>query len=136
MLLVETYLSPSPLEGLGVFASQFIPKGQKLWALDPAVDILLSPLQVAERPDVYQGFIRRYAYFDRTLGAYLLDGDHARFLNHSDTPNLDFSAPDGSGVAVRDIRQGEEILCDYRQFMDEFMLLPACSNGMAESIPA
>ena len=26
MLLVETYLSPSPLEGLGVFASQFIPK--------------------------------------------------------------------------------------------------------------
>lgn len=136
MLLVETYLSPSPLEGLGVFASQFIPKGQKLWQLDPAVDILLSPLQVAERPEVYQGFIRRYAYFDRTLGAYLLDGDHARFLNHCDTPNLDFSAADGSGVAARDIQVDEEILCDYRQFMEDVVLLPARSNGLAAHLPA
>ena len=136
MLLVETYLSPSPLEGLGVFASHFIAKGQKLWELDPTVDILLSPLQIAERPEVYQGFIRRYAYFDRSLGAYLLDGDHARFLNHSDTPNLDFSAIDGSGVATRDIQEGEEILCDYRQFMEDFMLLPARSNGSAVQLSA
>ncbi len=136
MLLVETYLSPSPLEGLGVFASQFIAKGQKLWMLDPTVDILLSPLQIAERPDVYQGFIRRYAYFDRTLGAYLLDGDHARFLNHSDTPKLAFSAADGRGVAARDIEAGEEILCDYRQFMEDFMLLPARSNGSAVHMQA
>lgn len=131
MFLVETYLSPSPLEGLGVYASHATSKGQVLWVLDPAVDILLSPAQIADRPEVYQGFIRRYAYFDRTLGAYLLDGDHARFLNHCATPNLDFSGPDGSGFAVRDIQAGEEILCDYSQFMDEFVLLPARANGIA-----
>ncbi|WP_203293145.1 SET domain-containing protein [Maricaulis parjimensis] len=136
MFLVETYLSPSPLEGLGVYAAQFIPKGQLLWVLDRDVDILLSPAQIAERPDVYKGFIRRYAYFDRTLGAYLLDGDHARFLNHADDPNLDFSAVDGSGCAARDIQADEEILCDYRQFMEDVVLLPARSNAFGVQLPA
>lgn len=124
MLLVETYLAPSPLEGLGVFAARRIRKGRLVWALDPATDLLLSEAQLAERPAVYRRYMQRYAYFDRGLNAYLLDGDHARFLNHSAEPNLDFSAPDGSGVAVRDIRPGEEILCDYGQFMEDVVLLP------------
>ena len=124
MLLVETYLQPSPLEGLGVFAVKRIRKGTLMWTLDPATDLVLTEAQLAERPPVYRSYIQRYAYFDRSLNGYLLDGDHARFLNHSSTPNLDFSAADGSGVAVRDIAQGEEILCDYSQFMENVVLLP------------
>jgi uncharacterized protein len=134
MFLVDTYLSPSPLEGLGVYASQFIPAGQLIWVLDPAVDLVLSPAQIAERPAVYQRFIQRYAYFDTSLGAYLLDGDHARFLNHSGVPNLDFSAHDGSGYAARDIQPGEEILCDYSQFMQDVVLLPP--RAISEPHPA
>ena len=125
MLLVETCLQPSPLEGLGVFATSDIPRGTLIWVLDPAVDLIITEVQLAERPPVYRNYMQRYAYFDRGLNAYLLDGDHARFLNHSSEPNLDFSAADGSGVAVRDIRPGEEILCDYGQFMESVVLLPA-----------
>ncbi len=123
MLLVETYLAPSPLEGLGVFASEFIPAGTLVWVLDPDVDIILTEAQLSERPPVYRQYMQRYAYFDRSLGAYLLDGDHARFLNHCGEPNLDFRA-DGNGEARRDIQPGEEILCDYSQFMAEVVLLP------------
>lgn len=124
MLLVETYLQPSPLEGLGVFAAERIRKGALVWTLDPATDLILTEAQLAERPPVYHGYIKRYAYFDRGLNAYLLDGDHARFLNHSGEPNLDFATPDGSGIALRDIAPGEEILCDYGQFMQDVVLLP------------
>ncbi|WP_300541491.1 SET domain-containing protein [Maricaulis sp.] len=129
MLLVETYLMPSPVEGLGVFAAEFISRGTLVWILDPAVDLILTEAQIADRPQVYRQYIQRYAYFDRSLNAYLLDGDHARFLNHSSDPNLDFSAGDGSGVAVRDIQPGEEIFCDYSQFMEDVVLLPARRNG-------
>ena len=124
MLLVETYLQPSPLEGLGVFAAERIREGTLLWTLDPATDLVLSAAQLAERPPVYRRYIERYAYFDRGLNAYLLDGDHARFLNHSAEPNLGFATPDGSGIALRDIAPGEEILCDYSQFMQDVVLLP------------
>ncbi|WP_339335140.1 SET domain-containing protein [uncultured Maricaulis sp.] len=123
MLLVDTYLAPSPLEGLGVFASEFIPAGTLVWVLDPAVDLILTEAQLVERPQVYRQYMQRYAYFDRGLNGYLLDGDHARFLNHSGEPNLDFRA-DGNGEARRDIHPGEEILCDYSQFMEDVVLLP------------
>lgn len=136
MLLVETYLAPSQLEGLGVFAANFIPKGQLLWVLDPAVDLILTEAQLAERPQVYRQYMQRYAYFDPSLDAYLLDGDHARFLNHSTEPNLDFGSGDGNGVAVRDIQPGEEILCDYSQFMTDVVLLPGRVNGMAMHMSA
>jgi SET domain-containing protein len=136
MLLVETYLQPSPLEGLGVFAGKRIRKGTLVWTLDPATDLILSEAQLADRPPVYRNYIRRYAYFDRGLNAYLLDGDHARFLNHSADPNLDFSGPDGSGIAVRDIAPGEEILCDYGQFMDAVVLLPTPVRRRRGASPA
>ncbi|WP_291842100.1 SET domain-containing protein [Maricaulis sp.] len=134
MLLVDTYLAPSPLEGLGVFASEFIPAGTLIWVLDPAVDLILTESQLTERPPVYRQYMQRYAYFDRGLNGYLLDGDHARFLNHSDEPNLDFRA-DGNGEARRDIHSGEEILCDYSQFMEDVVLLPTVlrHNGAAPS---
>ena len=46
----------------------------------------------------------------------LLSGDHACFINHSDTPNT--GAPECATspvttVALRDIQAGEEITCNY-----------------------
>lgn len=136
MLLVETYLEPSEVEGLGVFAAEFIPQGTVIWTFDPAVDLVLTEAQLAERPQIYKQYIQRYAYFDRSLNAYLLDGDHARFLNHSSDPNLDFGRGDGSGVAARDIQPGEEIFCDYSQFMEDVVLLPARINGKEARLSA
>ena len=135
MLLVDTYIAPSPVEGLGVFAAEPIAKGSTLWVLDRTVDTILTRAQLAERPEVYQRFIERYAYFDTSIDAFLLDGDNARFLNHSGTPNLGFFG-DGTGVATADIAVGSEIFCDYSHFMDEFVLLPSkCqAHGHAASL--
>jgi SET domain-containing protein len=46
---------------------------------------------------------------------YVLEFDHGRFMNHSPTPNTDFTNP-ALGLATCAIAAGEEITCDYRQF--------------------
>jgi SET domain-containing protein len=61
-----------------------------------------------------------YGYIDPRLGRYILCCDDARFLNHSDTPNLrpDFTLDrHGVDVAACDIAPGEELTVDY-QFVE------------------
>lgn len=44
-------------------------------------------------------------------------GDDARFINHSETPNL-LCYLDDFVVAARDIEAGEELTENYREFHD------------------
>jgi hypothetical protein len=41
MLMVRTYLAPSAIEGLGVFAGEFIERGRLVWTLNPLFDIFI-----------------------------------------------------------------------------------------------
>ena len=41
MLLVNTFVGASPIEGVGVFASDPIPKGTLIWRLEPDFDRLI-----------------------------------------------------------------------------------------------
>ncbi len=41
MMLVKTYLAPSQIQGLGVFAGEPIPCGSQLWVLNPKFDIFV-----------------------------------------------------------------------------------------------
>lgn len=66
------------------------------------------------------------------MGGYLLDGDNARFLNHSLEPNIEFRA-DADGYALRDIAAHEELGCDYGQFMPEVVILPSRLPARAEA---
>ena len=43
MMLVRAYAAQSAIEGLGVFAGEFIPKGTMLWALDLKFDLCFTP---------------------------------------------------------------------------------------------
>jgi SET domain-containing protein len=52
-------------------------------------------------------------------------------MNHSDTPNTDFSAF-GGGTACRDIAAGEELTCNYHQFYEGFELHPRPEPALAE----
>ena len=55
-------------------------------------------------------------YIDPRLNRYILCCDNARFINHSNTPNIqsDFSTDRyGVDVAARDIETGEELTIDY-----------------------
>jgi SET domain-containing protein len=124
MLVVKTILAPSPIEGLGLFAAQYIPKGTIVWRFVPGVDALFDTEQLEKLPEVTRDICRRYAYYDHPSKKYVLCGDDARFENHSGDPNTAGIYPEGCpfgmDIATRDIQEGEEITCDYRSFDAEF----------------
>lgn len=124
MLLIDTFVGPSAIEGVGVFAGEPVGEGQLVWRFDPVIDRVLTRMEMSRLPEPQQAFMQRYAYFDAAMGGYLLDGDNARFLNHSLEPNIEFRA-DGNGYALRDIAACEELSCDYGLFMPEVVILPS-----------
>jgi SET domain-containing protein len=127
MMLFRTYVAMSEIQGLGVFAGEFIPKGSKIWALDPKFDLLITPNEVEALPPHMQEFVGRYGYPHMELpGIIVLDSDHGKFMNHSLTPNTDFRVFD-VGYALVDIAEGEEINCNYFEFNPAFRGFAAAS---------
>lgn len=124
MMIVPTYVGPSPIEGVGVFAAEDIPAGAAIWILDDSLDLLLSEEQLARLPDLQRGFIERYGYPHMSReGLTVLEFDNGRFMNHADAPNTDFRDPE-TGWAIRDIAAGEEITCNYAEFDPTFVMQP------------
>lgn len=128
MLLVKTYIAPSKIHGMGLFAGEFIAKGTETWVLDMRIDYLLSEEEIAALPVGVQEQIDRYAYVRRD-GIHVLCGDDARFFNHSDLPNISSDPQDDApDVALRDIHPGEELFCDYRIFDHNWQRILASEN--------
>jgi len=118
MLLVKTFLAPSRIHGIGLFAAQRIPKGTVIWRLHPVIDIELTDAELATLAGPAHEQVRKYTYVDLVRGKHVLCGDDARFFNHDDAPNChDFPDADGgTTVAARDIEEGEELTSDYARF--------------------
>jgi len=121
MLLVKTYLAPSPVHGTGLYAAEPIAKGTVIWRFDARIDRRLARQEREALPEPARGFVATYSYPESPgSDTHVLDGDHARFMNHSEAPNTVCPTPqswrDAETIATRDIAAGEELLCDYRQF--------------------
>jgi SET domain-containing protein len=115
MLLIRAYLAPSSVDGIGLFAAEPIAKGTIIWTFDSRIDRLFSLEEKECLPEPLRTFLRIYSY-PRYPGAseFILDGDHARFMNHSKMPN---TCNIGSNTtAAINISVGEELLCDYDEF--------------------
>ena len=112
MLLVKTYLDKSAIHGLGVFAVQFIRKGTKIWRFVEGFDRFYSPKQFARLPKPARDFIKFHGY--RVDGEILFTVDNDRHMNHSDDANTYLH--NGYAIARSNIRKGEEITNDYREF--------------------
>ncbi len=124
MLLIPTYVAPSAIEGVGVFASERIPAGALIWELAPGLDRLIRRDEVEGLPEALQQFVERYSYpYPHDPGQLILELDNGRFMNHSDSPNTIFSDPD-AGYSLRDIEAGEELTCNYAEFDPDFEILP------------
>jgi len=119
MLLVPTRLSQSPIHGLGVFALAPIAASMPVWRFERGLDMEFSPDIVTTLPEHVQAFFSHYGYLDRNVGRIILCFDDARFVNHSDAPNVatDYAQdPYGLDVALRDIAAGEELTMNYANF--------------------
>jgi SET domain-containing protein len=114
MLRVPTYVAPSPIAGLGLFAATPLPAGCVIWEYSEGVDWRIGPTELSLFPEPYQSRLRHYLYQEDT-GTFVLCGDNAKFMNHSENPNCDDPEGDHT-VTNRAIQAGEELTCDYRSF--------------------
>lgn len=116
MMLIKNYVAPSGIQGNGLFAGEPIKKGTRIWEHVEGFEVEFTANAVQAMPEEAREYLIRYTYphFSKP-GILVLDGDHGRFMNHSDTPNTDFSEP-GHGIAIRDIAKGEEMICNYHEF--------------------
>jgi SET domain-containing protein len=123
MLIVKTKLKYSEIHGLGCFAAEDIKKGQTVWRFDQGIDLTFSENDLKQLPTSFVEFLKTYAYSPLNYNCnnndndkkYILCADNARHMNHSDDPNLD-ETPDGLNIALRNIKIGEELTCNYNQF--------------------
>lgn len=116
MLLVRTYLAPSAIHGIGLFAGQRVPAGTPVWRFAAPLDRIYTVAQVAALPAVARAFLKRYGYRRHTH--IFLCGDDGRFVNHADLPSC-VAADDGASIAARDLAIGDELTEDYRAFDDD-----------------
>jgi len=118
MLCVKTRLGPSPIEGVGLFAAEPIARGTVVWRYDPRFDLRLDMRDIPSDDLITRQWLMRYGYQPTADPVYVVCGDNARFMNHSETPNCD--DVDDETVAIVDIAEGEEITCDYARFDARF----------------
>jgi uncharacterized protein len=123
MIIVPTYLNNSQIHGFGVFAKQFIAKGSKVWEFHPTFDIRFSEEELNALPEATRGEIEIHLYQPESGGTLYYESTMGKYMNHSREPNVDFSEVE-IGWATRDIQPGEELTCDYRQFMADVTNLP------------
>lgn len=117
MLLVRTFLAPSPIHGLGLFAADAIPAGAAVWTFRPGFDQKLARADVERLSPPARAQVLRYAYRGHDSDAYILCADDARFFNHAEAPNVvDDPSEEGTAVAARDIGPGEELTSDYATY--------------------
>lgn len=114
MLLVNATAGVSAIHGIGLIARELIPRGTRVWEFRQGFDLILTTREVEALSPAAREQVLWYAFYDHARSTYVLSGDDDRFTNHADDPN---TADDGQfTVARRDIRPGEEVTADYRQW--------------------
>ena len=119
-------IRPSPIEGIGVFALQDIPKSCRSMFSKATADeqwISISKTEVEKLPAHAKALIENYCLYDEE-NYFVPDYgfkkvDLVNFLNHSDTPNI-ISINEGEFFeAIHDIKKGEELVIDYGEIVND-----------------
>lgn len=116
MMLIQTQVKPSAIHGMGLFTVEAVPKNTPIWRFLEGFDHAFSPTQFQTLPPLARDHTRWFCFVSKHDGHVILSGDHACFINHSETPNT--GAPPNAPapvttVALRDLQAGEEITCNY-----------------------
>jgi SET domain-containing protein len=119
MMMVETELRPSTIQGIGIFLLEPVRGGDLVWRFDSRVDRIYSETELVSLPEPTRSFLRRYSTWHEPTGLWVLCGDNGRHFNHSDTPNtISRGIAFGDDVAAADLDPGTELTSDYRTICD------------------
>ena len=111
---------PSPIQGLGAFATVHIPSGTRV--IEYAGERLTQAQADARYPDDgarHHTFL--FAIDDDVVIDAAVNGNDARFINHSCDPNCDAVVEDDRIwiETIRDVESGEELAYDYAYELTE-----------------
>ncbi len=123
MLLVKTTLGVSKINGIGLYATEFIPQGTVIWKFTPDVDLKYTETEYQQLKQEYDfTTLDKYIYKSLVSGAYILCSDDARFINHAAPANTidNLEELEGLTIAATDIKIGEEITSNYGAFDADF----------------
>ncbi len=118
MLLVKTKIGPSKIHGIGLFAAEFVPKGKEVWKFKTGFDLEFSEKELYSlglSQQALEQFLN-YCYRSPGTGKYMLCFDDARFVNHSENPNVKGNGLEREldmDIALYDISIGDEITYNY-----------------------
>lgn len=109
--VVTTYLAPSKVHGVGVFALRDLKQGQKLYAdLFPKMYNLRYDYFEDLVPEIKEKLLERWPNIVNGSNFGYPDTNIQAFMNHSETPNYDAL----NDILLADVQKGEEITEDYR----------------------
>jgi uncharacterized protein len=132
LLLIEHFVAPSPVHGLGVFSSGFVPAGTKVWIFHPLIDREIPKGDLSDLPPHVVSLIERHAEYFPEREIFRLSGDGDHFMNHADSPNIEDRVDEM--FACKDIHSGEELFIDYRAIkVLVFEPIPPQSSGSDRS---
>ena len=116
MFLIDTYLDKSKIQGIDVFSKENITKGKKIKEVRPEFEIRFNKTNLPRMPLALANFIQTHAH-EENENEYCLGIDNEKYLNHSNNPTVD-----EDGIALKNIKIGDEITIDYRDFDDNIEL--------------
>jgi hypothetical protein len=124
MLIAKCTVKPSSIAGVGLFADQDIEKGQIVWHYTPETCVIFTravfDTLVASHHKTESFLIKyilTYSYYVETFNGLVLCLDNARFVNHCSKPNMWGGTSGGQySIALRDIKQGEELTENYASY--------------------
>jgi hypothetical protein len=122
MLLIRHYVGVSGVAGAGLFCSEALPRGTRIYEYDPRFLIEISQAELARLPEAMREAVLRYSF--RGRGAKRLTGsvwycaDDSRFMNHADPPSTVWDEAAQAYLASADLPAHSELTCHYLDFCE------------------
>jgi len=127
MIHIDTKLVQiSPEKGLGIIATDFIPKGTIVWVKDD-IDMIIKKDDFKKLNRLLYNRIRDHVFVEAN-GDSILCWDFAKYINHSCDSNV-ITTPYDFEIAVRNIHKGDEVTNDYGYFNTIYKTFRICHCG-------
>ncbi|MDP4009759.1 MAG: SET domain-containing protein [Candidatus Shapirobacteria bacterium] len=123
MYKISVKVSPSSIEGEGVFTNEDIPKNNIVWIYKSGYDLIMSKEDFKKLPSEEKSRIEKIGYLSPWSNRWVFppENDAAQFTNHSRKNNLSTVynkkiSEEPYFIANRDIRADEELTNNYYEF--------------------